>query len=242
MLTNEGNTMEETVIECEECSSAKYSIIIIDPLIEKALRKAMKEKSIERLRAEELSETDIFYGKVMKAPDSQALIAIPYLPYVGELVYTVKSFGVKDFIFLGTAISLRPLLKVGNYGLVYAAQPSSSPTRYPLVGDLHLLVQVMEIMGIPGLIAYTTSLPRQELPSILDSLKRGEFDVVDKHSATIYSLCHRRLRCVVVDLIDSNIVKGIDKYSTWTPESKYYDSIMSSLSNALNTLLSLELS
>ncbi len=235
--------MEETVmIECEECTNAKYSIVIVDPFLSKAMERAMKEEMIERLKKEEVSETDIFYGKVLKAPDSQALIAMPEMPYLGELMYTIKAYGIKDFIILDTATSLRPLLRVGSYGLVYAAQFNGFPTNYPLVADLGLLTEIMEIMGIPGLIAFTTFLPRQELPSILDNLKKRDFDVVDKNSASVYSLCHGRLRCVVIDFIDTSITKGIDKYTAWSSESKYYESVVDSLSEALNTLLGLELS
>ncbi len=235
--------MEETVrIECEECASAKYSIVIVDPFLSKAVETAMKEEMIERLKKEEVSEADIFYGKVLKAPDSQALVAIPEMPYLGELMYTIKAYGIKDFIVLDTATSLRPLIKVGNYGLVYAAQFNGFPANYPLVADLGLLTEIMEAMGIPGLVAFTTFLPRQELPSILDNLKKRDFDVVDRNSAIVYSLCHGRLRCVVIDFVDSNITKGIDKYAAWAPESKYYDSIINALSETLNTLLGLELS
>ncbi len=233
--------MEDIALECESCTGAKFTIVILDPLLKKVLERSMKEGTIERLHKEEVIESDIFYGKVLKSQTSEAAIAIPYMPYLGDLIYSLKSFGIKNFIFLDTATSLRPFIKIGSLGVVYAAQLNGFPSNYPLVADLALLTQVMEVTGSQGFTSFTTFIPRQDLPNILDTLKKREFDVVDKNSAIVYSICHRRIRCVVIDLIDSSIAKGIEKYGVWSRESKYYEGVLDSFVNTLNTLLGLEL-
>ena len=214
-------------------------MLIVDPFLKTAFEEALKENSIESLR--EVNSIEMTYSTI-KMGAGKGAVVLADSQYLSESILELKVNGIRKIILIDTATSLKPSIKITNMYPVYASGTMVYEGIFvPPVPSIPLFNKVVEVLGKDKeVLAFTTRLPHQDI-TVIDLIKRKGFDVIDKNSALFYEVCRNRLDCIVLDLVDSNVSKGIEREDVWSERSKYYVSMLSSLSEALNKLLPLEL-
>jgi len=216
-----------------------HVVLIVDPFLKTAFEEAIKENSIEHLR--DVSTVKMTYSTI-KIGTGKGAVVLTDSHYLSESILELKVNGVRKIILIDTATSLKPSIRIAEMYPVYASGTMAYEGVFvPPVPSIPLFNKVVEVLGKDKeVLAFTTRLPHHDI-IMIDLIKKKGFDVIDKNSALFYEVCRNRLDCVVLDLVDSNVSKGIEKEDVWSERSKYYVSMLSSLSEALNKLLPLEL-
>ncbi len=222
--------------ECTECVGTTHTVLIVDPFLKKAFKDVLRESGLPPLR--ETEPTELLFSQIYFGENGS--VALSDSQYLGEALLELKVKGIRKIVLLDVATSIKTPIKVANAYPVYAAAaPRWEDVVVPPVPNIPLFNKVVEAMGAAKeVLSFTTRMPLQDLAN-LESIKKKGFDVVDKNSAFLYSACQGRLECAAVDLIDSNVPRGIEKEVVWDESSKYYPLMIDVLRSTLNKLLSL---
>ncbi len=167
--------------------------------------------------------------------------------YLLETVYLLKGLGIRNVIVIDSATSLLSSLNVGYWVPIYAA------IHYPKmelkdsivpVADYKLLKTVESVLsegdnGHSVALSASTVLPLEELVKDIEFLKSVDVSLIDKSSAYLYSLCRGSMRCLVIDVVDSNLAKGIEKSKVYDEAEKYLEELKNSTKELLDKLLKL---
>ncbi|ALU12680.1 hypothetical protein EYM_06350 [Ignicoccus islandicus DSM 13165] len=167
--------------------------------------------------------------------------------YLLDTVYMLKGLGIRNVIVIDSATSIVSNLNIGQWLPVYAATP------YPKielgegvtpVADYRLLRAVEDLIkeenGQMVAISATTLLPLEEVIKDIELLKSIDVSLIDRSSAYLYSLCRGSIRCLVIDVVDSNLTKGVDKAKVYDEAEKYLETLQSSTKELLNQLMKIE--
>ena len=168
--------------------------------------------------------------------------------YLLESVYTLKGLGIRNVIVIDSATSILSNLNVGQWFPIYASVPypriELSESVVP-VADYSLLRTVDtfvkgESNGYSVAIAASTLLPLEEVVKDIELLKSLDVSLIDRSSAYLYSLCRGSIKCLVIDVVDSSLAKGIDKAKVYDEAEKYIDVLKSSTKELLSRLMEIE--
>ncbi len=186
------------------------------------------------------------YGELVRTDNG--LIAKTFTgPYLLETLYFLKSNGIRMVSVVDTATSIVGRLAIGSPLPIYTSiffPEIRFDYRPPTVPDFELLQKAIDKLSLSQhsyteVIAATSFLPLTDLMQHLEKLKLMEIDVIDRSSAYVYSICKGKMRCIVVDIIDSNLSKGIDRSSVHVKSGKYYDLLLQSAKESVEVLLEL---
>ena len=213
-----------------ECEGLKwrFSVIIADPHLHSVVD------------GEEICSSP--YGELVQYQDN--LVVKTYSgPYLLEMLYFLKARGVRKAVVIDTAASIVSRLTVGTALPVYAStfypEVRLGP-KPPTVADYEMYKKAIELLSTSSeAFAATTYFPLAEITLSLNTLRSMEIDLIDRSSAHVYGICRGKMRCLVVDIVDANLAKGVERSTVHEKSSKYYDLLLQSAKEAVDTLLEL---
>ena len=168
--------------------------------------------------------------------------------YLLEAIYTLKGLGIRNVIVVDTATSILSSLNVGQWLPIYASLPypkiELAGSVVP-VADYNLMKTVDTFVKGEGnghsvAIAASTILPLEEVVKDIELLKSLDVSLIDRSSAYLYSLCRGSIKCLVIDVVDSSLAKGIDKAKVYDEVERYIDTLRSSTKELLSRLMEIE--
>jgi hypothetical protein len=180
------------------------------------------------------------YGELVEYQDN--LVVKTYSgPYLLEMIYFLKARGIRKVAILDTAASIVSRFTVGTALPVYAStfypEVRLGP-KPPTVADYEMYTKALSLLSsYPEVIAATTYLPLSEVSLIVNTLRGMEVDLIDRSSAHVYALCKGKMRCLIIDIVDANLAKGVERATVHEKSSKYYDLLLQSAKETVNALL-----
>ncbi|NPA85379.1 MAG: hypothetical protein GXO07_05185 [Crenarchaeota archaeon] len=218
----------------------KHAVLVVDPFLRRSLDELTKENAIEGFKG--ATTLSLTYSTILQGEEDRGLVVLSDAQYLSESVIELKVRGLRKIILLDVATALKPGVKIAKIYPVYAsASRACEGVSVPPVPSISLLNRIVELLSPEReVLAFTTRLPYQDV-LMIDVIKKKGFDVIDKNSALLYEVCQGKMECVVLDVVDSNLSKGVERDSVWDEGGKYYSSLLSTLAEALNKLLSSKL-